>query len=138
VDPGLGKKRKIVLIGDDLSWSAFLSEFLLSRGFEVHAFSNCAEGMAYTLGCPVGLAALVVELLTPDFGTWELLEDRGRFPDVQRIPVIVTSALWNVRGVRYVPSRNLAYLGKPFHPKLLVEVVERMRCEAAEVTGSGL
>lgn len=124
--PGPATGRPVVLVIDDEADLLALVRAVLTRdGFDVVAESSGADAIATFRRIHDELAAVVLDLSMPDMGGEKVLPElRGVDASV---PVILSSG-FDVEDVRRRIDVDLveAFLGKPYRPDTLLEVVRRV------------
>src|SRR3989475_6754758 len=110
----------VLMIEDDESLSAMLSEYLGARGFELTARATATDGLKLLLRG--GFAALVLDVMLPDLDGFEVCR---RVRAESDIPILMLTArgdeLDRIVGLELGADD---YLPKPFNPR---ELLARLR-----------
>ena len=114
----------ILIVNDDEAVSEALRHLLEGQGFSVQTAADGWDAMTQLFnGLRPGL--IVLDLMMPVMDGYEFREQQLRIPEFADIPVIVMSAVFDVRSeaIRLLDAR--AYLEVPFDPRTLEQAVSR-------------
>ena len=110
--------KKILVVDDDPSISAYIAEVLENNGYETCRASNGKEALEQLEAGTVDLITLDIEM--PDVSGPKFNHIVGREGRWGNVPIIVITGH---EGLRYVIPKAVATLGKPFaHDDLVHEV----------------
>ena len=108
--------NRVLLVEDDLDVRDTLQDLLESEGLDVIPAANGKQAIDFlTLNDPPGADLVILDLMMPLVSGWEVLQVLTRDQTLQRIPVIVLSALQVPR-----PPRANELVRKPFALETLV------------------
>jgi two-component system response regulator CpxR len=100
----------VLLVEDDLDIRDVLQDVLESEGYDVIPAANGKQALDFlTLNDPPGADLVILDLMMPMVSGWQVLERMAQDPRLNRIPVIVVSAV-----AREKPPRAYTFLRKPF------------------------
>jgi len=125
--------RRLLIVDDESALLGLMKRYLTRAGFEVDACGLGADAWRRFDAAPHSYSAVIVDLSLPDITGYDLIERmRARFPALR---VVICSG----SPAEESPSAagGTAYLQKPFLPKMLLEVVERVTGGAARGAGVG-
>jgi two-component system response regulator CpxR len=111
----------VLVVDDDEAVRTTIAEVLRESGYEVHCASNGKQAME-SLGSLPHPCVMLLDLMMPVMSGWEVLEALHDDAQLDRIPVVVVSAM-TASGVK-------ACLHKPIELELLLDTVGRY-CGAA-------
>ena len=118
----LGAPR-VLVVEDDPYLREAICDVLESEGLETHESANGREALDRLEQHP-SPSLIVLDLAMPTMSGWELRERLRESPDLDRIPVLVLSALVE-DGVDSLAGRPEYHLGKPFNTQMLLACVHR-------------
>lgn len=110
---------RLLLVDDEAPLLELLKRYLERLGYEVEACLTPAEALKAFEADPTRYALVLTDLTLPGMtGDQMVAEMRTRAP---KLRVIVSS------GYPYTPKgKHTGFLQKPFLPKMLAEMIERM------------
>lgn len=111
-------RKKILVIDDDPVVLRYLESILTDNGYEVHQAKDGVQGLEMLAGVKPDLITL--DLQMPEQWGPRFYRRMTRDPAHADIPVIVISGL---SGSRYSIPKAAGYLGKPFEPEALLQLV---------------
>jgi len=111
--------KKILSIDDDPVVLRYLESVLTDSGYEVHTAANARDALSLVETVQPDLITL--DLQMPEQWGPRFYREMTRNKDHKAIPVIVISGL---SSSRYSIAKAAGYLGKPFDPEALVEMVK--------------
>ena len=88
--------HSLLIVEDDFDIREMLKMFLEGEGYVVHAVANGREALNY-LQQEAAPCLILLDLLTPIMDGWELRERLKQDPVLDRIPVVVVSAVSDAR-----------------------------------------
>ena len=107
------KKSKILIIEDEDTTAAVLSEFLELRGYEILWSKDGIDGLEKVFQVSPDLVLL--DLMIPGMNGLDVLLEIKSKTQTQSIPVVVCSAVDRINGLdSWAKWGALAYLSKPF------------------------
>jgi CheY-like chemotaxis protein len=116
--------RTVLLVEDDLDIRDVLQDVLEGDGYDVVPAANGKQALDFlTLNEPPGselVDLVILDLMMPMISGWDVLERMATDPRLERIPVIVVSAV-----AREKPARAHIFLRKPFTLETLASAVRR-------------
>jgi CheY-like chemotaxis protein len=113
----------VLVVEDDAYLREAICDVLESEGLETAESSNGREALDRLERDP-SPSLIVLDLAMPTMTGWELRERLRESPDLDRIPVLVLSALVE-DGVDSPGGRAEYHLGKPFNTEMLLACVHR-------------
>lgn len=118
----MADKKRILIIDDDAVALNSLKELLALSGYEVEAVQEAKEVMQKIKSLKPHL--ILLDLLMPHLGGFEICELLNQDRETQGIPVIVVSALLKEADIRRAYHLGvIGYITKPYDfPKLLHEI----------------
>jgi CheY-like chemotaxis protein len=122
---------RVLVVEDDPFLREAICEVLESEGLETTASSNGREALERLERDPIA-SLIVLDLAMPTMSGWELREKLRERPDLDRIPVLVLSALVE-DGVDRPAGRAEYHLGKPFNAEMLLACVRRAIGDSREM-----
>ena len=126
--------KTVLVIDDEQSFTAILSDILQDHGYRVLVASDPMAGLE--LARREAPDVILVDLVMPEMTGWQLLKHLDEDRTTARIPVVVLTAVAGedefIR--RALERRNIKYLAKPLKVPDLLESIQRMTGEA--VTGT--
>jgi DNA-binding response OmpR family regulator len=118
--------QRVLLVEDDLDVRDTLQDLLESEGLDVIPAANGKQAIDFlTLNDPPGADLVILDLMMPLVSGWEVLRVLTTDKSLQRIPVIVLSALQVQR-----PDRASELVRKPFAFETLVASIRHVLPEA--------
>ena len=102
----------ILVIDDDASIRALLTDFLSDEGYTVETAGNGSEALA-VLNSGFRPCLILLDLNMPIMSGWEFCSAQRRRPDLAGLPVALMSAANNL-AVAQPPCRPAAVFSKPF------------------------
>jgi len=125
--------RRLLIVDDEGALLVLMKRYLTRAGYEVDGCARGADAWNRFDAAPRGYSAVIVDLSLPDISGYDLIERmRARFPALRAVICSGTP-------VAESPCETgcTAYLQKPFLPKMLLEVVDRVTGAAARAAGAG-
>jgi two-component system response regulator VicR len=120
------RSKRIVYIEDDTEMIDLVTLILNRRGYEVKGAHNGREGLDTVLKDPPDL--ILLDLMMPDLDGWNIYQQIKSNNAVSEIPVIIITA--KAQPIDRVLGLHIAkvddYISKPFHPRDLLDSVERV------------
>jgi CheY-like chemotaxis protein len=107
----------VLVVDDEVDIREAVAELLAGEGYEVLDASDGAEALRKARAFHPSVVLL--DLMMPGMNGWEFCARRKGDPELERIPVIVLSALGRVQGIDAVE-----YLQKPFELEDLLSAVK--------------
>ena len=118
--------KQLVYIEDEPEMIDLVRLILSRRGFEVHGANGGIEGLDLVRRELPGLVLL--DLMMPDVGGWDVYQQMKSEDSTRDIPVIVVTAkaqsIDKVLGLRIAKVDD--YIAKPFSPQELLDSVEKV------------
>lgn len=113
--------KQIVIVDDEAEILGFLSEALLSEGYEAFDFVNPTRALEHCLAVPPSLVItdLVMPVMSGQELVWRLRERYG-----PTLPIVVMSASLNMAAVTSLPIQ--AFVSKPFDLDDLLDRLHRL------------
>ncbi|HML15859.1 MAG TPA: response regulator [Bryobacteraceae bacterium] len=110
---------RLLLVDDEPALTDLLKKYLERLGYEVDARSDAEQALEQYERNPDGYALVLTDLSLPGMSGEQMIERmRLRNP---KLRAIISS------GYPYQPrSRLVGYLQKPFLPKMLADLIEKM------------
>ena len=109
----------LLIVDDESALTSLLAQYLRRTGYEVDACLDSAQALSLIAASPGRYAALVTDLALAGVSGEELVE-RAR-TQAPAMKAIITS------GYAYKPHQpGVEFLQKPFFPKALGELLEKM------------
>lgn len=112
----------ILIVDDDTSIRAALSEILEDEGYTVSNASNGQEALRYLRQQPQAPCLILLDLMMPIMNGWDFRQVQQQDPQLSTIPVVVISADNNVSQKARTVGAN-GYLQKPINIPRLLNVV---------------
>lgn len=118
--------RRVLVVEDDPDLRDAICEVLESHGLETIESANGQEALEYLtrMAAEDAPSLIVLDLAMPTMNGWELRERLRENEELDRIPVLVLSALVD-DGVDLPTGRTEYHLGKPFNTQMLLACVHR-------------
>jgi CheY-like chemotaxis protein len=88
--------RGVLVVDDDPAIRAFVAELLADEGYEVRAATNGRDALAVLASWHPDV--ILLDLMMPEMDGWAFLASQQLSLELVRIPVIVMSASYNLRG----------------------------------------
>ena len=88
--------RGVLVVDDDPAIRAFVSELLADEGYEVKTAANGRDALAVLASWLPDV--ILLDLMMPEMDGWAFLTRQQLDLELVRIPVIVMSASYNLRG----------------------------------------
>ena len=107
----------ILIVDDEIDIREAVAELLAEEGYEVIDAGDGAEALRKAR--EFHPSVVLLDLMMPGMSGWEFCAKRRGDPELERIPVIVLSALGRVQGIDAVD-----YLQKPFELDDLLTAVK--------------
>ena len=121
-----GTARRVLYIEDDMEMIDLVTLILSRRGFEVKGAHGGQKGLEAVLSDPPDLVLL--DLMMTDVDGWDVYQQMKADERTRNIPVIVITA--KAQPIDRVLGLHIAkvddYISKPFHPKELLESIDRV------------
>jgi CheY-like chemotaxis protein len=108
-----------MVIDDDESVRTILSTILGAAGHQVVALGDGAEALDRMREGPLP-ALVLLDLMMPKMGGWQVLEAMRESPSLSRVPVVVLTAFGDPSEL---PSPHMTILHKPVEAPVLRELV---------------
>ncbi|WP_163655056.1 VanR-ABDEGLN family response regulator transcription factor [Listeria sp. PSOL-1] len=112
----------IVVVDDEKEIANLIMTFLKNEGFQIHAFYNGTEALAYIQKNPISLA--VLDVMLPDIDGFELLQQIRK--DYYFPVLMLTAKGENIDKITGLSLGADDYITKPFNP---LEVVARVKTQ---------
>jgi DNA-binding response OmpR family regulator len=117
------KKKRILIIEDDYDLSALMIRHLQSADYDVLNVGDAIQGVQFARREAPDL--IVLDLNIPGGGGLKVLENIGRLPETQSIPVIVLTGIHDPETKEKVlASGAIEYLEKPYNPQELLRSID--------------
>ena len=113
--------RRVLLVDDDDSVRRPVCQVLTDEGYEVREATNGREAMA-VLG-EWEPDVILLDLVMPEMDGWSFLAEQQAHEAFARIPVVVMSGRYNLRG-QELPAADV--LAKPFILTQLLDKLESL------------
>jgi len=118
------EKKKIFVADDNEEILAILKEFLTAKGFVVKSAGDSKDILGAIKFFQPDL--ILLDLLMPDIGGFEICEILNKDVDTRGIPIIVISGLKDSADIKRAYKFGVVgYLTKPFSLKSLADEVSR-------------
>jgi CheY-like chemotaxis protein len=108
----------VLVVDDENDIREAVAELLAEEGYQVLGAGDGAEALRKARAFHPSVVLL--DLMMPGMNGWEFCAERKRDPELERIPVIVLSALGRVPGIDAA-----GYLQKPFELSDLLSAVRQ-------------
>ncbi len=116
--------RKIFIVDDDEVVLESLRKLLVLSGFEVDATSDAREAVAKIKASRPQM--ILLDLLMPHLGGFEICEMLNRDPQTQGIPIIIISAIGGFTDVKRAYKLGVVgYFTKPYDFKELLKEISK-------------
>jgi two-component system alkaline phosphatase synthesis response regulator PhoP len=120
----MGDKRKIFIADDDEEISQLLKKTLIARGFEAEATHHSKDVFPMIKAFKPDL--ILLDLLMPDLGGFEICEMLNRDKETQGLPIIVISGLIDSPDIKKAYKLGVVgYFMKPLDLKNLVREINK-------------
>jgi two-component system, chemotaxis family, chemotaxis protein CheY len=114
--------RSVLVVDDDPDVRASLVDVLASAGFSVASAEHGRAALdLLRAGAPIDL--ILLDMMMPVMNGWQFCKERASDPALERIPVLVLSAVSHVAGAA-ATVRAAGYLRKPIEVSDLVSMVQ--------------
>ncbi len=117
---------RILCIEDEPEMIDLMKLILSRRGYDIHGATSGKEGLRKVREIIPNLVLL--DLMMPDLGGWEVYQQMKAEEQTRHIPVIVVTA--KAQSIDKVLGLHIAkvddYIAKPFSPKDLIDSVEKV------------
>jgi two-component system, chemotaxis family, chemotaxis protein CheY len=113
--------KSVLLVEDDPDACVFVSAVLEAEGFEVSCARNGREALEHLSSSKLP-DVILLDLMMPVMDGWAFRAEQKRHPELAHIPVVVLSAVPNVRAQAHSLEAD-AYLQKPIDMDDLLRVV---------------
>ena len=123
------KNPSILIVDDDRNIRKMLNVYLRRTGYELKEAANGREALEAMRSDEPSLVLL--DLMMPEVSGWDVLDERAKEADLQKIPVIVITASRGERIPEVLDKGICALLPKPFELNTLTALV-RSCLEPAE------
>ncbi len=118
------RKKRVLVIDDDLPIRGMLASALRQQGFQVFLAGDGAEGQrAMTIHHP---DVVVLDLAMPGVNGWDFLQRLSETGHLGKIPIIVVSAHVRVEPQALLQMGVAAILPKPFNLPDLIVLIEHL------------
>jgi CheY-like chemotaxis protein len=124
-----------MVVDDDPSVGDVVKRVLSREGFSITCATDGREALEI-LQQGMLPSVLLVDLVMPMMGGWELIERLKRDHSLARIPVVVISAYPRVVAPAKLHNMNLPVVGKPFRIDELLDTIRsvaKMSCSRWEI-----
>lgn len=121
------KDKLILIVEDDEGMRDFLEMAIAREGFRTTVAASGTDALAKVAGSPPAL--ILLDLMLPDRGGYEVARELQQQEEVARIPIVMLTA-------RRMDSRSIAmmrqepnvadYLEKPVKPQILAATLHRL------------
>jgi len=128
-----GPKRatpKVLLVDDDPTTRNLISHFLRKENFMVEKAGGGSEGLAKARSGKPDL--LVLDVVVPGMGGFELLSLLRKDPETASIPVLILSSLDEEEAIVKGLEEGADYITKPFSPRVLVAKIKKILKDAGD------
>jgi len=121
----MGNKKKIVIVDDDQKISSILQELLAGQGFDTQTTNNPKEVVPLIKASEPDL--ILLDLLMPNLGGFEICEILNKDKDTQGIPIIVISGLIDAADIKRAYKLGVvSYFTKPLDLQELVKEINKV------------
>lgn len=118
------RKKRVLVIDDDLPIRGMLASALRQQGFQVFLAGDGAEGQrAMTIHHP---DVVLLDLAMPGVNGWDFLQRLSETGHLGKIPIIVVSAHVRVEPQALLQMGVAAILPKPFNLPDLIVLIEHL------------
>jgi len=119
----MAKKRNILIIDDSNTNVVLLEAILSSKGYQPSTALSVKESEELLKKNPPDL--ILLDLLMPDVSGFDFLRNLRENPDLEKVPVVVVSALTDDITVEKTMSLGaVEFIKKPVNINTLVQTVE--------------
>lgn len=124
---GQPRRKRIMVVDDDIDFRLLLSELLVLEGFSVTTAQDAETGLL-RLNSEFGAPDLIMlDLTMPRLDGWDFCREKLKNPETATIPVVMISG-HNIPESHAKLNGVEACLTKPFDVFQIMEVVERVLC----------
>lgn len=118
------EKKKIFVADDNEDILSVIKDFLTSKDFDVLT-SNDSTGIIGSIKS-FNPDLILLDLLMPGMGGFEICEILNKDAETQGIPIIVVSGLQDITDIKRAYAIGVVgYLTKPFNLKILLEEINK-------------
>jgi CheY-like chemotaxis protein len=114
--------ESILIVEDDSTIVDALSRFLDHEGYSITSARDGKEALD-VLHQGVRPSVLLVDLMMPKMGGWDLIEHLKRDDSLSQIPVVVMSGYPRLFGPTKAREANLPFVEKPFRLQDLLRTI---------------
>jgi Response regulator containing CheY-like receiver, AAA-type ATPase, and DNA-binding domains len=119
---------RALVCDDDLPIRKMIQDLLEERGFEVVEATNGQEALDAIMREPLDL--VVLDFLMPKLDGLQVIRSVRLDPARRNLPIILLSAISKSQILDEDKSiKPDAYVNKPFHPKKLAKLIDRLLAE---------
>jgi CheY-like chemotaxis protein len=120
----------ILLAEDDLDIRDIVQELLEEKGYDVIPARTGRQALDFLSMDPRSPPDIVIlDLMMPIVTGWQVLDVIQHDPSLAKIPVVILTAASQDR-----PTGVAAFLRKPFRIEALLDIVQRLRDEPAQMS----
>jgi CheY-like chemotaxis protein len=120
----MDNKKKIVIVDDDQKISSLLQELLAGQGFDTQTTNHPKEVVPLIKAYSPDL--ILLDLLMPNLGGFEICELLNKDPHSQGIPIIVISGLIDAVDIKRAYKLGVvSYFTKPLNLQDLVKEINK-------------
>jgi two-component system chemotaxis response regulator CheY len=113
----------VLVIDDNRELCEALAEFLILQGHAVQCAGNGSEALRLLADSHSRPAVILLDLEMPILDGWGFLAERGKYPLLADIPVVIMSAFQDI-AQRAKDAGAVAVVRKPIDPQTLLRVIE--------------
>ena len=125
------KRKRVLVVDDEPAVRAAIRQHLRLMGYEVVEAHSAEVALAFLNEDPPDLVLL--DVLIGETHGWDVLSTIRANPDLERLPVVMVSALGDPHHVQESKSRGANdHIQKPFDPHHLIQVVSDLLAEASK------
>ena len=118
-------KKKIMIIDDEIEVCESLMNLLSLSGYEVETVNKAKEAFAKVKLFKPDL--IILDLLMPEIGGFELCEIFNNDPELRKIPIIVVSALGGYTDIKRAYILGVVgYITKPYEISHLLREIKKI------------
>jgi two-component system, chemotaxis family, chemotaxis protein CheY len=115
-----GGESQILVVDDDHDIRAVVDDLLTDEGYRVRTAGNGRQALEILTTWRPGV--ILLDLSMPEMNGWTFLAHQQADPELARIPVIVMSAQYNLRGGAALDTAA-AVVAKPFDVERLLDLI---------------